>query len=348
MAAGHRYPARTGAMASDRVADYLAKGLAELGHRIIYKLELGASEPLPANIELVNERRYDVDVMCLQDQRSPDSQESRGIPWVTIFHAPRDLNDKIIPYIRDNWIFVSASHARSYGRNRYVTNGIDPSEFVFSETKDDYFLFVVADLSDLELKGFAIARSLVRQCGIRLVVAGAPPAGESAYIKMFKNDGIEYVGHVSGQRKAELFAGAKCLLFPTQANETFGLVVAEALMSGTPVISSNKGACPEIIMPEVGIICETMDDYKSAVENIDRISPLACRIIALERYHYLRMARDYVVEFEKEIALRSARRSIARWVELNRGGHRFSVGVRWRQPGMLGVKTNFSATENLT
>jgi Glycosyl transferases group 1 len=332
MAAGHRYPARTGAMASDRVADYLAKGLAELGHQIIYKLGLGASEPLPANIELVNERRYDVDVMCLQDHGSPDSQESRGIPWVRTFHSPRKPNDKIIPYIRDNWIFVSASHARSFGRNRYVTNGIDPSEFVFSETKDDYFLFVVADLSDLELKGFEIARCLVRQRGIKLIVAGAVPYGESAesYIQMFKNEGIEYVGHVSGERKAELFAGAKCLLFPTQANETFGLVVAEALMSGTPVISSNKGACPEIIMPEVGIICETIDDYKSAVENIDRISPLACRIIALERYHYLRMARDYVVEFEKEIAIRSARRSMAKWVELDRGGYRFSVGV----PGM--------------
>jgi glycosyltransferase involved in cell wall biosynthesis len=332
MAAGHRYPARTGAMASDRVADYLAKGLAELGHQIIYKLELGASEPLPANIELVNERRYDVEVMCLQDHRSADSQETRGIPWVTIFHSPRKPNDKIIPYIRDNWIFVSETHARSYGRNRYVTNGIDPSEFVFSETKDDYFLFVVADLSDLELKGFEIARCLVRQRGIKLIVAGAVPYGESedSYIQMFKNEGIEYVGHVSGERKAELFARAKCLLFPTQANETFGLVVAEALMSGTPVISSNKGACPEIIMPEVGIICETIDDYKSAVENIDRISPLACRIIALERYHYLRMARDYVVEFEKEIAIRSARRSMAKWVELDRGGYRFSVGV----PGM--------------
>jgi hypothetical protein len=335
MAAGHRYPARTGAKASDRIADYLAKGLAELGHRVIYKLELGASEPLPENIELVNERRYDVDVMCLQDYGSPDSQETRGIPWVTTFHSPRKPNDKIITYIRDNWIFVSATHARSYGRNRYVTNGIDPSELLFSETKDDYFLFVVADLSDLELKGFEIARCLVRQCGIKLIVAGAAPYGESAesYIQMFKNEGIVYVGHVSGERKAELFAGAKCLLFPTQANETFGLVAAEALMSGTPVISSRNGACPEVIMPEVGIVCATLDDYVSAVENIDRISPQACRTFALERYHYLRMARDYLVEFEKELALTSARESRAqsrrrsRWVELDRGGYRFTVGI---------------------
>jgi glycosyltransferase involved in cell wall biosynthesis len=329
MAAGHRYPARTGAMASDRIADCLAKGLAELGHRVVYKLELGASEPLPANVELVNERRYDVDVMCLQDHGSPDSQETRGVPWVTTLHSPRKPNDKISSHIRDNWVFVSASHARSFGRNRYVLNGIDPDELLFSETKDDYFLFVVADLSDLELKGFEIARSLVRECGIKLIVAGAAPYGEStqSYIQMFKNEGIEYVGHVSGKRKAELFAGAKCLLFPTQANETFGLVVAEALMSGTPVIASHHGACPEILTPEVGIICAAIEDYKVAVKNIDRIAPLACRTFALERYHYLRMARDYVVEFEKEIARRSGQVSVARWVDMYRGGYRFAVGV---------------------
>jgi glycosyltransferase involved in cell wall biosynthesis len=330
MAAGHRYPARTGAMASDRVADCLAKGLAELGHRVIYKLELGASEPPPAEIELVYERRYDVDIMCLQDFGPPDSQETRGVPWVTTFHAPRK-NGQVLPYIRDNWIFVSETHARSYGRKRFVRNGIDPGEFIFSETKDDYFLFVVANLSDLQLKGFEIARSLVRQCGIKLIVAGASPEGESPedHIEGFKRDGIAYVGHVSGRRKAELFAGAKCLLFPTQANETFGLVVAEALMSGTPVIASHHGACPEIVLPGVGFVCATMDEYKFAVERVERISPLACRTAALERYHYLRMARDYVVEFEEEIAFRSTGKSREEWVKLERHGRHFNVCIRW-------------------
>jgi glycosyltransferase involved in cell wall biosynthesis len=99
-------------------------------------------------------------------------------------------------------------------------------------------------------------------------------------------------------------------------------------MSGTPVISSDRGACPEIITPEVGIICTTMDDYRAAVENINRISPLACRTVALERYHYLRMARDYILEFEKEMALRSTQETIAQWVEIDRGGNRLAVGIR--------------------
>jgi glycosyltransferase involved in cell wall biosynthesis len=320
-------------MASDRLADLAAKGFAELGHQVLYELYGGASEPLPDGVELVSERRYDVDVMYLQRWQSP---ETRGVPWVVTYHSPRKTNDKILPHIRDNWIFVSETHARSFGRNRYVTNGIDPGEFIYSEKKEDYFLFAVADLADLELKGFEIARFLVRECGIKVVVAGAPPSGESRdYIQMFKNQGVAYAGYVSGERKAKLFAKAKCLLFPTQQNESFGLVVAEALVSGTPVICSYNGACPQIVTPSVGFVCATFDEYKSAVRNIDRISPLTCRTVALERFHYLRMARDYIGEFEKEIALWSTQEGRAaslipsRCVQVERDGFHFTVWIPW-------------------
>ena len=303
MGAGHRYPARNGGLPSDRIADLVAKGFVELGHQVFYELHGGASEPLPDGIELVRERRYDVDVMYLQPWQSP---ETRGIPWVVTYHAPRKENDMILSHIRDNWVFVSESHAHSFGRNRYVTNGIDPSEYVFLDTKEDYFLFAVANLQDLEVKGFEIAKFLVRECGIKVAVAGALPSDESSdrYIQMFNDLGAEYVGYVSGLRKAELFAKAKCLLFPTQQNEPFGLVVAESLISGTPVICSNNGACAHIVTPDLGFVCGTRADYIFAVRNIDQISRLTCRVAALERFHYLRMARDYIREFEKEIALR--------------------------------------------
>jgi glycosyltransferase involved in cell wall biosynthesis len=317
-------------MASDRVTDCLAKGLSELGHQVFYELYGGSSEPLPDGIELVREHRYDVDVMYLQSWRSMDTC---GVPWVMTYHAPRRVHDRVLPQIRDNWIFVSKTHARAFARTRYVTNGIDPAEFTFSETKDDYFLFAVANLGDLEEKGFEIARTLILQLGIKVIVAGAPPSGESLdrYLSLFKKLGITYAGYVSCEQKAELFAGAKCLLFPTQQNESFGLVVAEALMSGTPVICSNNGACHEIVTPEVGFVCATADEYQSAVENIESISALNCRIVALERYHYLRMAQDYITEFEKEIALcsseegRAASQNCSRCVQVEKDGFVFTV-----------------------
>jgi glycosyltransferase involved in cell wall biosynthesis len=106
---------------------------------------------------------------------------------------------------------------------------------------------------------------------------------------------------IYGQRKAEIFAAAKALLFPTQVNEAFGLPVAEALMSGTPVIASNRGAMPEVLDPRGGFICADAPDYLNAAENLAQIKPADCRQLALARFHYLDMAQKYVREYEREI-----------------------------------------------
>jgi glycosyltransferase involved in cell wall biosynthesis len=76
--------------------------------------------------------------------------------------------------------------------------------------------------------------------------------------------------------------------------------MVEALMSGTPVICSNRGACPEIISPDVGFVCRSAEEYANAVEQIEAIQPHACRDKAMREYHYLRMAADYAIEYEKE------------------------------------------------
>ena len=329
---GHKYPARLGGVAGARVADCLAKGLAELGHQVSYELPYAPVEPLPDGVQLVHERRFGVDIMWFNGFDAGRFPKTRGIPWLRTVHA----SDKSwAPHVRDNWMFVSASHATFFGRERYVRNGIDPGEFCYGEPKDDYFLFMVADLTQLQPKGFQIAQELVRRCGIRLVVAGAISeyAMAEQYESMFAEDGVDYIGHVSGRRKAELLARARALLFPAQQNEGCPLVLAEALMSGTPVICSDRGACRELVRPEIGFVCSNFDEYASALAQVNSISPFACRVFALENYHYLRMAREYLAEFEKEIvnwaspAWRAKVGDCSRWVDLELRGRRLSVGI---------------------
>ena len=98
-----------------------------------------------------------------------------------------------------------------------------------------------------------------------------------------------------------LLAHARGLLFPTQVNEAFGLVMAEALMSGTPVIASSHGSCPDIVSQEVGFVCQDDADYVRAIERIGEISPRACRERAIANYHYLGMTLDYIREYEAEM-----------------------------------------------
>src|SRR6185369_14810790 len=190
---------------------------------------------------------------------------------------------------RPNFVFVSKTIARLHGSDRFVWNGIDPADFVYSETKDDYFLFLVAGnaYKARHHKGLDIAFWIAKQMGIKLVVAGGTDNWweNDELAKLCRENDAEFVGLIYGQRKAEIFAAAKALLFPTQVNEAFGLPVAEALMSGTPVIASNRGAMPEVLDPLGGFVCADESDYLNAVASLEQIKPANCRKLALSRFH---------------------------------------------------------------
>ena len=55
-------------------------------------------------------------------------------------------------------------------------------------------------------------------------------------------------------------------------------------MSGTPVICSDRGACPEVITRDVGFVCRYESDYLNAIRRIGDISPQACREKAMENF----------------------------------------------------------------
>lgn len=292
LSSGHRYPGVQGGVASARVHDWLAKGLSEMGHRVLYFLPLGAAEPLPAGVELLDRPVVDVDVA--------HNHELAGRPWVRSCHVDLGAERHGAPA---NWIFVSRSLANTYGSSRYVVNGIDPVHYLYSDSKDMYVLHI-ASLSWGAAKGVETAISLAARLDFKLVVAGG--GGDDRFTahveSLCKLHGCRYVGNVLGRSKAELFAGARALLFPTRLNEGCPLVILEALMSGTPVICSNRGACPELVTPEVGFVCSSDDDYARALREAGSIAPRTCRAKAMRDFHYLRMTRDYLAEYEREIA----------------------------------------------
>ncbi len=316
VSSSHRYPALSEVGSGLRpkpfpsgsgylIHDLIVKGLAELGHEVFYLLRKGADKPLPAGVTLVSEPVADADILHTvsdpDEDLIRDRQHARK-PWVMTCHTDiRAIRDERGP-ITENWIFVSRTLAALHGSDRYVLNGIDPAEYIFSESKGDYFLFMSTMNWGMK-KGLDVALSLSSRLGFPLVVAGTGPDYESINrtSEMCAKIGAKYVGDVRGKEKAELLAGAKGFLFPTKVDEAFGLGMAEALMSGTPVISSDRGACPEIISPDVGFVCKDERDYVAAINNIESISPAACRDKAMREYHYLRMAADYSVEYQKEI-----------------------------------------------
>jgi glycosyltransferase involved in cell wall biosynthesis len=288
------------------IHDLIAKGLAELGHEVFYRLPEGATEPLPSGVQLVDDLVEGVEIVHTMSGRDLvllETARARGIASVVTCHLDPTVPGRVVPDpIRGNWIFVSRTLAHSLGRRRYVLNGIDPLEYEFSTMKSDYFLFV-AGMDWAEHKGLSVALDLAQKVGFRLIVAGTSKTQSTITEVAWRCSaaGAEYIGDVRGAEKATLFAHARGLLFPTQVNEAFGLAIAEAMMSGTPVICSSSGACAELVVPEVGFVCQTERDYREAFEKIETISPSRCREVALEKFHYLRMARDYISEYEAEL-----------------------------------------------
>lgn len=294
------------------IHDLLAKGLAEAGHEVFYLLPRGAEAPLPPGVTLLSKPRFDVDVVHTITMRDYDlarAVRQAGIPWVATCHLdpthdPTDGGRRLPEQIQDNWIFVSRTLAHSVGRSRYVVNGIDPEQYCFCESPDDYVLFL-ASLESAADKGLDVALRLATRHHLRLIVAGTGKTRQviEQTAQQCRAAGAEFVGDVRGITKARLLAQARALLFPTQVNEGFGLAMVEALVSGTPVIASSNGACPEIVTREVGFVCRSEHDYDNALHHVAEIARRSCRERALRHFHYQRMAADYLREYCAEIAL---------------------------------------------
>src|SRR5260370_10929323 len=242
----HRYPAleRVGAGRKPKafpsgsgflIHDLLAKGLGELGHEVFYLLPKGSDGPLPEGVTLVSEPVNEIDIFHTITFRDEDlSPELQALekPWVTTCHMDARARGWERRPVQNNWIFVSRTLAELHNGARYVLNGIDPADYIYSETKDDYFFFM-STLDWGTQKGLDVVLALSKQMGFKLVVAGTGHDYESIdrTSQMCRDANAEFVGDVRGQKKANLLAGAKAFLFPTKVDEAFGLVMVEALMS---------------------------------------------------------------------------------------------------------------------
>jgi glycosyltransferase involved in cell wall biosynthesis len=102
------------------------------------------------------------------------------------------------------------------------------------------------------------------------------------------------VGEVGGRRKDAFLGQAAALLFPIRWPEPFGLVMAEALACGTPVIALGRGSVPEVIEHGVtGFVCDDEDAMVAAVGRLGEIDRRRCRAEAERRFSPDAMAGAY-------------------------------------------------------
>jgi glycosyltransferase involved in cell wall biosynthesis len=160
------------------------------------------------------------------------------------------------------------------------------------------------------IKGPHLAIEVARRAGRRLLIAGnhsaTPDEAEFWRTKVepeLGKGGVEYVGPVDDKQKDDLLGRAAALLVPVQWSEPFGIVFAEALACGTPVISCPCGSLPEIVTEgETGFLAESVANLVSAVGRLGSIDRAACRRRAEERFSRDVVARAYAGLYQESLA----------------------------------------------
>lgn len=231
------------------------------------------------------------------------------LPKIVSYQLPPTISQvkKALKLARKNSIHFTACSgyiAKQIGQAgteaTVIYNGVDINEYQFNSSVPVDAPLVFLGRIQKE-KGTDIAIEVAKATGLNLIVAGNIP-GEEIHQKYFEEevkphiDGkqIKYIGPVDNVQKNELLGNCRAFLMPVTWDEPFGIVMAEALACGAPVIGFRRGAVPEVVISgKNGFICENREEMIAAVLKTGAIDRWQCRQIAEERFSANVLAGQY-------------------------------------------------------
>jgi glycosyltransferase involved in cell wall biosynthesis len=144
-----------------------------------------------------------------------------------------------------------------------IYNYFDPADFTYNDNKEDYVLYMGRVGYN---KGVDIAIEATAYTGQELVIAGQGSLEAMGYTTVPKH--VKVVGYADQSTRRQLLANAQSLFIASRYSEPFGGVMAEAWLSGTPVISPDWGAFGEFnIQNKTGYKCRTFQHFVTALND---------------------------------------------------------------------------------
>jgi len=179
-----------------------------------------------------------------------------------------------------------------------IHHGLDPSFLAFQREPHDYLCFLGRFTPS---KGPHRAIELAKRVGMPLLMAGEPtPYFRSKIKPLVDGRFIQYVGRVDGEAKSRLLGGARALIYPLESPEPFGLVMIEAMLSGTPVAALSLGAVPEVVDYGVtGFYAKDLDHLVALMPDVLRLERMVIRRTAEQKFSARRMATEYAAAYAR-------------------------------------------------
>lgn len=313
------------------VLDHLARGLTEAGHDVelfttgdstcpvrrhwIHPAAVGTTAALIAelgHVQAAYEQFTDRDVIHDHTLLGPlwAYSEHVATPLVTTNHGEftPELTALYRSVAQRSAVVAISHHQRSTAPEvpvaAVIHHGIDVDHVPVGRGDGGYVLFLGRMHPD---KGVHRAIEVANAAGRRLLIAAKmwEPVERRYYaerVAPLLGPDVVYLGQVGARDKYELLGGAEALVNPIRWPEPFGLVMIEALATGTPVLAFAEGAAPEIVdHGTTGFLCVDEAEMVAHLAEVDTIDRSACRRAAEDRFSTRRMVRDHVALYREVI-----------------------------------------------
>ncbi len=278
---------------------YEGQELTGMGHRVTYLTGAGSHSPF-ADVKVYNP------VVPVQDQL-PDGvdvvhfhftpREPVKVPYMVTIHGNPGFGEEI----DINTVFVSKDHARRYGSEMFVYNGMDWDDYGAVDLNGRRTHFHFLGNAAWRVKNLRGAIQVTRMAREQLVVLGGNRLNFRMGFRFTPDRHVRFKGFVGGEKKFGAMRYSKGLLFPVLWEEPMGLAIIESLYFGAPVFGTPYGSLPELVPADAGFLSNSASSLAEAITQADHYNPTWCHQYATDCFNARVMTENYVKLFEKVI-----------------------------------------------